>query len=175
LIADRLDHLERYRGLHPRLDRGLEALRRLASESAASRAHAPADGRHELEGEELYGSLSTYVTGEAAGRSYEAHRRYIDIQAVLSGRELLYWAPLAGLAVRRAYLEAEDVAFFEDPPGGGAGLLLELGVFTVLFPQDAHKPGCWAAAIAGSGGSAGSAGGAGRGGLVRKLVLKVRM
>ncbi len=171
MIADTLDHLERYRGLDPRLDRGLEALRRLAGDAA--RADAPAsDGRHELEGAELYASLSTYETGNPAEKSFEAHRRYIDIQAVLSGRELLYWAPLADLAVRRAYSEAEDVAFFEDPPGGGAGLLLDPGSFIVLFPQDAHKPGC---RVVGSGGSAGSAGGAGRGGLVRKLVLKVRV
>jgi biofilm protein TabA len=157
MIADTLENLERYRGLDPRLDRGLEALRRLAGGPPA------ADGRHELEGAELYASLSTYETAEPAEKSYEAHRRYIDIQAVLAGRELLFWAPLAGLATRRAYSAAEDVAFFEDPAGGGAGLLLEPGVFTVLFPQDAHKPGCR---------DAGSAGNAGQ---VRKLVLKVRV
>jgi len=159
MIADTLAHLERYRGLDPRLDRGLEALRRLAGDAPAS------DGRHELEGAELYASLSTYETGNPAEKSYEAHRRYIDIQAVLSGREQLYWAPLAGLAARRAYSEAEDVVFFEDPAGGGAGLLLEPGTFAVLFPQDAHKPGCRVAG--GSGGTGGET--------VRKLVLKVRV
>jgi biofilm protein TabA len=161
LIADTLEHLERYRGLDPRLDRGLEALRRLAGEPAASRAHAPADGRHELEGEELYASLSTYVTGEPAGKPFETHRRYIDIQAVLSGREVLHWAPLAGLRPRGGYSEAEDIALFEDPPGGGAGLRLEPGAFVVLFPQDAHKPGCSTER--------------GHGEQVRKLVLKVRV
>jgi YhcH/YjgK/YiaL family protein len=155
MIADRLEHLDRYRGLDPRLDRGLEALRRLAGGPPA------ADGRHELEGADLYASLSTYETGNPAEKSYEAHRRYIDIQAVLAGRELLYWAPLAGLAARRAYSEAEDVAFFEDPAGGGAGLLLDPGSFIVLFPQDAHKPGCHPAR--------------GGGETVRKLVLKVRV
>jgi YhcH/YjgK/YiaL family protein len=159
MIADRLEHLDRYRGLDPRLDRGLEALRRLAGGPPA------ADGRHELEGADLYASLSTYETGNPAEKSYEAHRRYIDIQAVLAGRELLYWAPLAGLAARRAYSEAEDVAFFEDPAGGGAGLLLDPGSFIVLFPQDAHKPGCRVAG--GSGGTGGET--------VRKLVLKVRV
>jgi len=161
LIADTLEHLERYRGLGPMLDRGLEALRRLTGEAAASRAHAPADGRYELEGEELYASLSTYLTGEPAGKPFEAHRRYIDIQAVLSGREALYWAPLAGLRPRGGYSEAEDITLHEDPMDGGAGLSLEPGAFVVLFPQDAHKPGCCTA----------------RGGIqqVRKLVLKVRV
>jgi YhcH/YjgK/YiaL family protein len=160
MIADTLAHLERYRGLDPRLDRGLEALRRLAARPPE------ADGRHELEGEELYASLSTYETGEPAAKPFEAHRRYVDIQAVLAGQELLYWAPLAGLAERRAYSAAEDIAFFQDPAGGGAGLLLEPGSFVLLFPQDAHKPGCRVA---------GGSGGTGGGGQVRKLVLKVRV
>ena len=160
MIADTLEHLERYRGLDPRLDRGLQALRRLAGEPAASRAHAPIDGRHELEGEDLYASLSTYETGEPSGKPFEAHRRYIDIQAVLSGREMLFWAPLAGLKERRAYSPSEDIAFFEDPPAGAVGVPLEPGTFVVLFAQDAHKPGCHVA---------------GAGGQVRKLVIKVRV
>jgi YhcH/YjgK/YiaL family protein len=160
MIADRLEHLERYRGLDPRLDRGLEALRRLAGGPPA------ADGRHELEGADLYASFSSYETASPLEKPFEVHRRYIDIQAVLAGRELLYWAPLAGLAAHQAYSEAEDVAFFEDPAGGGAGLLLDPGSFVVLFPQDAHKPGCRVA---------GGSGGTGGAGQVRKLVLKVRV
>jgi YhcH/YjgK/YiaL family protein len=161
VIADTLEHLERYRGLHPRLDRGLQALRRLASESAASRAHAPADGRHELEGEDLYASLSTYETGEPGEKNFEAHRRYIDIQAVLSGREVLHWAPLAGLRPRGGYSEAEDIAMYEDPPARDVAVPLAPGTFVVLFPQDAHKPGCRVRKA--------------RGERVRKLVIKVRL
>ncbi len=154
MIADTLAQTARYLGLDPRLDRGLRALARLA-------ADPPADGRRELEGEELWAGISSYQTVEPADKLFEAHRRYVDIQAVLSGGELLYWAPLAGLAARRAYSEAEDIALYENPPGGGAGLLLEPGSFVVLFPQDAHKPGCRLRA--------------GPGLPVRKLVLKVRL
>jgi biofilm protein TabA len=154
VIADILENLDRYRGLDPRLDRGLEALRRLVGNPPS------ADGRHELEGEDLFASFSTYEAGSPAKKLFEAHRRYIDIQAVLRGRELLYWAPLAGLASRSGYSETEDIAMYGDPPAGGAGLTLEPGAFVVLFPQDAHKPGCQAA---------------GGGRTVRKLVLKVRV
>jgi biofilm protein TabA len=157
VIADRLEHLGRYLGLEARLDRGLKALQRLAGEPPV------ADGRLELSGEELYAGLSSYLTAEPAGKPFEAHRRYIDLQAVLSGRELLYWAPLAGLKARSAYSEAEDLAVFEDPPGGGVGVPLEAGMFVVLFPQDAHKPGCRARPDVEST----------RGEKVRKLVLKV--
>jgi len=156
VIADRLEQAGRYRGLDPRLDRGLEALLRLAADPLA------VDGRQELEGEDLYASLSTYATGEPAEKPFEAHRRYIDIQTVLGGREVLYWTPLEGLVAHRAYSQSEDIALYEDPPAGATALTLEPGSFVVLFPQDAHKPGC-------------HAGGAGRGERVRKLVLKVRL
>jgi biofilm protein TabA len=160
MIVDLLEHLASYRGLDPRLDRGLEALRRLAA------APPVADGRCELEGADLFASLSTYEPGDPPEKSFEAHRRYLDIQTVLRGRELLYWAPLAGLAERRAYSPDEDIAFYEDPPGGGVSLPLAPGAFVVLFPQDAHKPGCRTQP---------EGGGAGRGEQVRKLVIKVRV
>ncbi len=158
MIADRLEQAGRYRGLDPRLDRGLEALLRLAADPPES------DGRQELEGEDLYASFSSYQTGEPAEKPFEAHRRHIDIQAVLSGGEVLYWTPLKGLVAHRAYSQAEDTALYQDPPDGGVGLPLVPGGFAVLFPQDAHKPGCHPAGGPG-----------GRGQRVRKLVLKVRL
>jgi YhcH/YjgK/YiaL family protein len=172
MIADRLEQAGRYRGMHPGLDRGLEALRRLAGDP-------PPDGRHELEGRDLYAILSTYEPGDPADKRFEAHRRYADIQVVLRGGEVLYWAPLEGLAEQRAYAPEEDIAFYEDPPGGGVGLPLEPGAFAVLFPEDAHKPGCRVTPGRGSGGGPVGRGGAGRpaggGGQVRKLVVKVRL
>jgi biofilm protein TabA len=162
VIADTLENLGGYLGLHPVLDRALKALGRLAQEPPE------ADGRHELEGGILYASLSTYPTEEPAAKPFEAHRKYVDVQAVLVGRERLYWTPLAGLVPRRPYSDREDVATFEDPPTGGVGLPLTPGAFVVLFPQDAHKPGCHPAGPEGRGDRAG-------GGPVRKLVLKVRL
>ena len=155
MIFDTLKHLGRYRGLDSRLDRGLEALGRLTAQPPA------ADGRRELEGEELYASLSSYRTSAPAEKPFEAHRRYIDIQAVLAGRETLHWAPLERLAPRGEDSPGDDVAFYEDPPEGAIGLPLGPGSFVVLFPQDAHQPGCRPAA--------------GGGEAVRKLVIKVRV
>ncbi len=133
MIVDMLANAGRYRGLSPLLDRGLEEMERLV-------AQPPADGRHELAGADLYTSLSSYTTEAPAARGFEAHRRYIDIQVVLRGGETLYWAPLDAMNPQGEYSKADDIAFYEGLPS--IAVPLEPGWFTVLFPQDAHKPGC---------------------------------
>jgi biofilm protein TabA len=148
VIVDTLANAGRYRGIALLLDQGLEEMGRLAKSPLG-------DGRHELAGQKLAAVFSTYQTEDAEKKPFEAHRRFIDIQVVLRGRETLYWTPLPSLEPRGEYSEADDIAFFTGP--GGIAVPLEPGWFTVLFPQDAHKPGCL------------------RGGpsQVRKLVIKV--
>jgi YhcH/YjgK/YiaL family protein len=153
MIIDSLANLDRYRGLDPRLDRGLEALKALGIERTAL-----PDGRHELAGADLYAVLSSYRTQAPEAKALEAHRRYLDIQVVLQGREILSWAPLERLTLKVPYSEAEDIAYYGDR---GMDVALEPGLFAVLFPHDGHRPGCHPA-----GGQAIT---------VRKLVLKVRL
>jgi len=148
MIVDTLANAGCYRGLSPLLDRGLEAMERLV-------ARPPADGRHELAGADLIASLSSYTTEDPAAKGFEAHRRYIDIQVVLRGSEMLYWAPLAAANPQGKYSKGDDNAFYEGLPT--MAVPLEPGWFTVLFPHDAHKPGCLRGSLS----------------QVRKLVIKV--
>jgi biofilm protein TabA len=161
MIVDTLANLDRYRGLDPRLDRGLAALKELDVERTAGSALR--EGRNELAGADLYAGLSSYRTQAPEAKAFEAHRRYLDIQVVLQGRETMSWAPLERLTLTVPYSAAEDIAYYrlaEGPGGLGMGVPLEPGLFAVLFPQDGHRPGCHPAA--------------GEAVAVRKLVLKVR-
>lgn len=150
MIVDALGQSGRYRGISFLLDKGLEAAARLA-------ANPPDDGRIELAGPALTAGLATYDTEQPGSKLFEAHRRFIDIQVVLSGCETLYWAPLSSLSGRVDYDDAKDISFHDGP--AGLAVPLSPGWFTVLFPDDAHKPGCVAP-------GAGPA-------RVRKLVIKV--
>lgn len=161
MIIDTLENLERYRGLGPRLDQGLEALRALAAGKTGG--FPLADGRHELVGADLYAIVSSYLTEAPEAKPFEAHRSYLDIQVALQGRETLYWAPLARLRPRTEYSTAEDIAYYclAGEAEEGLGVALEPGLFVVLFSQDGHRPGCHPA------GKEAQA--------VRKIVLKVRI
>jgi biofilm protein TabA len=133
MIMDTLDHAGQYSGLGPDVARALDFLRHAATAGFA-------DGRHDVDGDRVYASISSYRTREPRDIPFEAHRQYIDIQYLASGSEAVWWMPRELCAVRREYAPADDIELLEDGPG--LVLRLHPPVFLVLFPQDAHKPGC---------------------------------
>ncbi len=150
MILDTLDHIRQYAGLDPALRAGLEYLSRTTVADLA-------DGRYPIDGERLRAAVSTSRTREPAAVPFEAHRRYVDIQYLLSGSETIYWMPREGCTVREEYSEERDIELLADGPA--SAVILRPGIFAVFFPHDAHKPGCFAAGQE----------------EVRKLVIKVRV
>jgi biofilm protein TabA len=131
MILDTVDHGQRYAGLNDGLGKGLEFL---------AKAGALPDGRHVIDGEKVYAVISSYQTREKSAPAFEAHRRYIDIQCMLSGRETQYWMPRGTSTVRQDYSGEKDVELLAD--GEESSIVLEPGMFVVYFSQDGHKPGC---------------------------------
>ena len=78
-----------------------------------------APGRHEIDGEEVYASVQRHFTKPVAERQYESHRKYIDIQYIHTGREIMYWAPLPLLTkVTMPYDEKGDAGLSALIPEG---------------------------------------------------------
>jgi len=148
MIQDRLDHLELYTSLSPRLTVGLRALR---FDDLAGRA----DGRYPIEGEDIFAIVQRYTTKPLDAGKWEAHRKYIDIQYIAAGVERMGRADLDRLAVVEPYAEDRDVLFLA---GTGDLLTVRAGEFVIFHPHDAHMPGLAAGAPA----------------AVTKIVIKVR-
>lgn len=129
MIIDHLDRASQYLPLSPLLAPCLEFLR--------TRADAQ-DGRYDLRGDDLFAMVQTYDTVPAAEKQWEAHRRYVDLQVVTDGFELMGYAPLDALTVVTDHDDAKDVAFLG---GHGSFVRLDAGMFAILKPQDAHMPG----------------------------------
>jgi len=100
----------------------------------------PTDGRYELDGG-AYAMIQTYPTAPADGKNPESHRKYADIQALLSGRELVGWQTTKGLETKIAYNPEKDIEFYKNS-AEEISLSLKPGLFGVFYPSDAHKPGC---------------------------------
>lgn len=101
------------------------------------------DGRVTIDGDLVYALVQSYRTEPLPSDSsprLEAHRKYIDIQFVVSGSETLGWAPREQLTVSTPYDAAKDVEFGSASLAALTLVRLTAGQMAVLWPEDAHAP-----------------------------------
>jgi len=130
MIIDRIDNASIYNGVAPRLAAALAYLR--DTDFAGMEL-----GRYDIDGDEIYAMVQAYTTKDVSKGLWEAHRRYIDVQYVVSGNECMGYANLGGLTVSQEYEEKDDYLLLE---GEGDFLTMPAGTFIILSPQDAHMP-----------------------------------
>ena len=104
-----------------------------------NKADGVAVGKYELEGG-AYVSVQEYTTKARSEAKYEAHKKFIDIQMILSGRELIAVTPIEKMEIKDEYNETKDVMFFQHNDEC-TDYVLEAGDFLILYPQDVHMPG----------------------------------
>ena len=95
-------------------------------------------GRYTLKGD-IYYMVQNYETKPESEGFFEAHRKFIDLQYVVSGKERHNYAHLSNLKVREQYNAEKDMASY-DGDGTSCSLILNKGFFAVYFPEDAHMP-----------------------------------
>lgn len=99
------------------------------------------DGTYELDGRRVFAMIQSYKTKpQTPEMMFEAHKKYIDIQYIVTGMEKIRWASLDKVnLVKEEYSKGNDIAFYE----GDAqfDFTLTKGTFLFLTPSDAHLPG----------------------------------
>ncbi len=138
MILDCLPQWRRYATTLPGLAKAFEYLQTLD-------AGCP-NGRYELDGDRMYCLVQRYRTKPREQAAFEAHRKYVDVQFMLAGRETILWAPLAALTtVTQPYDSSRDIGFFAPVTGapvtGATPVQLGVQQFAILFPEDGHAPG----------------------------------
>jgi biofilm protein TabA len=105
------------------------------------RVRAMADG--DTQKIELGGGVfvieQVYETKLRADGFFESHRKYIDVQTILEGEELMEVSDLARITVRQPYRADRDVIIYEDNPEASL-LRVFPGQAAIFFPEDAHMP-----------------------------------
>ncbi len=130
MIFDSLENSSRYTHLGPGLAAAFDFL-------VHSNLAALQPGRLDLQGEALYALVQEYTTKPAGLGFWEAHRRYIDLQYLLSGSERMGFARLDAMQLGE-YVAEKD---FQPMNGIGQTLDLSAGEFVIFLPEDAHMPG----------------------------------
>lgn len=94
-------------------------------------------GRYELQDDDIFYMVQRYDTDPEKTVS-EAHKKYIDIQFMVDGEEIIGVAPISCEKTETEAKPENDVWFYEcktEP------LTLIKNSFMVLYPNDLHCPG----------------------------------
>ena len=78
------------------------------------------------------------TTKSVEGRLLEAHRKFLDIQYIVKGKEVVGWAPVDTLTLDGEFNETKDVGMYA---GNCDYMNIAEGYCYVVFPEDAHMPG----------------------------------
>ena len=132
MILARIEQVGRYACLHPNFVKAVAFLEQ------TNLTELPL-ARHEIDGENVY---AIAIRGRARTRDQavlEAHRKYADIQVVLSGIDNMGWksTPLCN-EPRGRYDSEKDAELFNDAPE--AWIAVSAGALAIFFPEDAHAP-----------------------------------
>jgi len=133
MIFDQLDNALLYGGLGQRIATGLALLNEDNVRNAAP-------GKYEVQGEDVFYIVDEYETKPIEDGRLEIHRKYLDIQYIVSGTECIGYALLEGLKEIEPYDSEKDLAFYEYTPAMSK-LILKQGMFAIFWPNEAHMPG----------------------------------
>jgi YhcH/YjgK/YiaL family protein len=95
-------------------------------------------GKQELEGEHLFVSVAEYYGKQKPDALYESHKKYIDIQYIIKGEEIMGLTTLDKVTLKEPYNEEKDIAFYDYD--GGEYIKATPGNFFLFFPEDVHRP-----------------------------------
>ncbi len=130
MIYDTLENASLY-PLGPAFEKAVRFVRTLNADSPL--------GRQEIDGKNMYANVMEYDAEFSVPPKYEVHRRYVDLQAVITGSETVFTRMSAGLPVQTPYNPEADCEFLlSDGKAAEVNVQLFPGYFTLLFPNDAH-------------------------------------
>jgi len=133
MIVSNLEHIENQIVTTAALQKAFGFLR---SRDLMSRP----DGRVEIDGDRVFALIQRYETAASEAPKFESHRAYIDIQFILSGREIVGWVPLEQMTVTETYAAEKDICFGTAAAGTWTPVHLAAGQCAVLWPEDGHAP-----------------------------------
>ncbi|MFH1198347.1 MAG: YhcH/YjgK/YiaL family protein [bacterium] len=129
-----LDNIKNYRSYPGFGERIAAALQYLADTDFLNLS----PGRYNIDEDNIFALVSEYQSKEEAEGKLEAHRKYIDVQYVVSGQERIGYTPHIDNEVIEEYNEEKDFALYK---GDVSFLRMRVGMFAIFYPQDLHMPG----------------------------------
>jgi len=96
-------------------------------------------GKYPIDGEKCFAIVSEYDTKEIEDAKIESHKKYIDLQHVISGEEYIGLVPLDKTTITSPYNEEKDVILYRSEQVSYYPATNE--TFFLFFPDEVHQPG----------------------------------
>lgn len=134
MIFDRLENAALYQGINKNIDLILEKAKEFHADNFPAEVIVLNDSAKMIN--------ASYETHPFETAFSEAHRAYIDVMVMVDGAETIYVKPVSELKnITKEYDPAGD-ALLASNDDDMTPVTMKPGYFCVLFPQDAHSPGC---------------------------------
>ena len=133
MVVSDLDHIDHQTSGAPGLQKAFAFLR-------SPGIHQLPDGRVEIDGDRVFALVQRYETMMTDAPKFEFHRKYIDVQFIVSGEETIGWAPVESMTITEAYSAEKDICFGKVAADTWTPVRLRAGQLAVLWPEDAHAP-----------------------------------
>lgn len=97
-----------------------------------------APGKYPIDGDKVFASITEIVDKPFEETKWESHKKYIDLQYVISGKEKIGEASFENEKVTMPYNAAKDVASYEI--NKGKFYVADSNTFYLFFPSTTHRP-----------------------------------
>jgi YhcH/YjgK/YiaL family protein len=131
MIVDRIENAKLYKGFGHGVAEALDFLTKTDLAALPS-------GKMEIDGDKLFAVVQRYQGKPVAEAKWEYHEKYLDLQFVVTGDEIMGYAPWDGtLPVEMAYDPAKDAGLVK---ASGVMVPVSDGMFAVFAPRELHAP-----------------------------------
>jgi YhcH/YjgK/YiaL family protein len=131
MIFDTINNSSQYTKLHDNFKKAFNFINQYEKKPLS-------DGVHKIDGENLFAIVDSYYTNEVETQKAEAHRKYIDIQYIYSGKEKIGYCNIGNMKPVKKYSNQNDITFFEYDFNNW--LFIKEKEFVIFYPEDVHMP-----------------------------------
>ena len=98
-------------------------------------------GKYPILDDEVFAIVQEYHSKPLSEGKFEAHKRYIDIQYVVEGEELIGVADIGKFSEVTEYDSGKDIVFLQQKSNENIEFIdLKSKEFVILMPVDVHMP-----------------------------------
>ena len=97
-------------------------------------------GTYAIDGDEVYAMVMDITTAPIEDKRPEIHKKYADVQFLVTGKEKLGFAPDKRDMEIIDGKEENDIYFYADVKDEGF-VAATPGCYSIFFPNDIHRPG----------------------------------